>query len=131
MTLAPSKTTLVALGLVCMPMVAAGVYGVFFIAGAAFWGFVLFIIGLVSWAYVGTIRVVLSGEQISFRRFWRTEWSCLRANAQVTDGMGGAPASIPALIITNQSNRTTHSILKTQFARSDISKIRDFLCSAK
>ena len=129
MTFAPTRTTLIALGLVCMPMIAAGVYGMFFLAGGLFYGALLFLIGAVIWGYVGTIRIVLTGDEMSFRRYWRTEWSCARGNARVVDGMGGRPALIPALIVTDRTSDTTHEILKTQFSTTDLTKIREFLLS--
>lgn len=114
-----ANASIVGISIVTFPIMIFGVYAV---AEGALAGVLIAALGLFAFLRVATSHVVLSANNMSFERWFRTLWRVELSSSRAVDGV--ADGVLPALQIFHSDGRMIGSILKTQFDPNVIEQVR-------
>jgi hypothetical protein len=91
-----------------------------------FWDLFAIALGLGLFGYNATARLVLTSDEVAFRRYGRTVWRVPLKGTRLVEGRGGQPPILPAYLLC-RGRTTVGFILKSWFDEKAIVEVRDAL----
>ena len=86
----------------------------------------LVVLGAGVVAYNATARLVLTDQEIRFKRFGRLVWLAPIDGTTMSEGFGGQPAVLPAYVFSRDGEAVGY-VLKLWFNKSAIAQLRQSL----
>lgn len=84
--------------------------------------------GLGILGYNGTVRLVLTGNEVLFKRYGWTVWRTPLSGTELMEGRGGRPPVIPAYLFFREGVQVGY-ILKSWFDDGAVAELRRVLAS--
>lgn len=134
----PAIATQVLMAVIGLPFIALAVWATIeevseppFTASDLLMNAMIFLLGAVTLTWVASVRIHISPERLWLRRFWRTQWTIRRADAELVRGGVGDGAILPGLrVIDRETRRKVGEILASQFRPADLRRLEEVMDQA-
>lgn len=127
-TFKPRTSAWMILAIICTPIAVLGVIDLFLNPDQWPYAIALIAGAVLVVGYNLTVRLLIDGDFVTFKRYGVVVWRVPRRGAQIEDGLAGDVPFLPALII-HHGKRKVGIIAKGWFEEAALSALRQALRS--